>query len=62
MKVPKGTSDVCSTGYAGVKTRKDRFSLLQIPDLVAPLGQDSERILKERDNNQETSNGRQMGF
>lgn len=37
-------------------------SLLQIPDLVRPLGYDSQRILQERHNDQETTNGRQMGF
>jgi len=35
---------------------------LQIPDLVIPLGHDSQRILQESHNDQETTNGRQMGF
>jgi len=35
---------------------------LQIPDLVIPLGRDSQRILQEGHDDQETTNGRQMGF
>lgn len=37
-------------------------SLLQIPDLVTPLGHDSQCILQESYNDQEPTNGRQMGF
>lgn len=37
-------------------------SPLQIPDLVIPLGHNSQGILQESHNNQETTNGRQMGF
>jgi hypothetical protein len=44
------------------RREKDRSLLLQIPDLVSPLSQDSQRIFKERDDNHKTSNGRQMGL
>jgi len=34
----------------------------QIPDLVTPLGYNSQRIFQESHNDQETTNGWQMGF
>ena len=37
-------------------------ALLQEPNLVAPLGQDSQRVLQKGDDNQETTNCRQMRF
>jgi len=35
---------------------------LEIPDLVIPLGHNSQCILQESDNDQKTADGRQMGF
>jgi len=36
--------------------------LLQIPELVAPLSENPQRILQESDNNQEAANGGEMRF
>jgi len=58
VKDPKGTFGVCRASFIDEKTGKKKILLLEIPELVTPLSRDSERILKESDNNHETSNGR----
>ena len=47
-----------SKSFNDEKMGRNGILLLEIPELVTPLGRDSERIFKESDDNQETSQGR----
>lgn len=38
------------------------YARLQVPDLITPLGENSERVLQESNHNQETPNCRQVRF
>lgn len=40
---------------------REPFSPLEIPKLVGPLGEDSERVFEKRYNNEEAADGRKMG-
>ena len=49
--------------YAGALAGlQGMYARLQVPDLITPLGKNSERVLQESNHNQETPNCRQVGF
>lgn len=60
MTVPEETTQ--SVPYQRRTDELARYSLLQVPQLVAPLSNNSQRILQERHNNKKTPNCWQMGF
>lgn len=44
------------------RAARSEHILLQVPNLVSPLGHDSECILQEGNHDEKTPNCRQMGF
>lgn len=59
-----GSACAYTSRIQGERTGKTRFvdsnALLEIPVLVTPLGENSERVFKKSDDDEETANGRQV--
>lgn len=63
MKVPRETFGVCKDGKETIKSVIHiGNALLKVPELIAPLRQDAQRVLEKGDNNKEAANCGQVGL